>query len=61
MLIEGYEVNITQVGPVHWEIKVETPDNVRFIAQIQAHGYLTPEIAYEQVWKKNKKEFVINL
>jgi hypothetical protein len=61
MLIEGYEVNTHQLDRVHWQIYVVTPDNNKFIAQVQAHGYLSPEIAYEQIWKKNLKSFTLDL
>lgn len=61
MEIEGFNVETQQIGPAHWSISVTTPDKTRFSIIINGHGNLTPEFAYHEIWKKNFKQFILEL
>lgn len=64
MIIDGFTIEVKQLQNFIWEITVITPepDKNKFIGQIQCQ-YLTPEAAYEQVWKNPtaRKQFFLEL
>ena len=63
MIIDDFDITTRQVAPNFWLIEVITPDKNKFVGQIQGQGNLTPEIAYEQVWKNPelRKQFFLEL
>jgi hypothetical protein len=62
MIIEGYEVTVTDLGDFNNKINIKSPDGVNFTANVRAHG-LNEEAAYHGVWKipENRKQFIIEL
>lgn len=59
MIIEGYDINISQKQMFNWEIRVKTPLGHTFFGSISA-GNLNEQMAYE-VFKENKKQFILDL
>ena len=58
--IEGYKVEINYMSGPNWIIKIETPDKVKFITQVQVNGQINESQAYEY-FKNKGKEFIIDL
>ena len=60
MLIEGFDVNIQNLGNFVWQINIKNPDGINFVGQVQS-PQLNEEIAYHQIWKQNCKQFHVLL
>ena len=61
MVFDNFDVTFEQIGPIHWEIQVITPDKNKFIGHAQLPGQqLNDEFAYH-IWKNSNKQFFLEL
>lgn len=55
--IDGFKVNVINVGNFQWVIQVDSPDKTRFITQVQA-GQINEEMAYQHFKREGKNYFI---
>ena len=61
MVFDNFDITFKQIGPIHWEIQVITPDKNKFFGNVQLPGQtLNDEMAY-QIWKNSNKQFALEL
>ena len=52
MIFEGFSVEINQIGPVNFLIKIKSPDNNIFVGQVRTNQINEAGVYHE--WKNNK-------
>jgi hypothetical protein len=52
MDFEGYTVNLEQLNPILWRATITSPDNLKFVGQIQTQ--VINEAGVYNEWKNNK-------
>ncbi len=58
-IIDGFEISVNHLGNGVQKIEIITPEKVKFSGNIRLNQLIDENIAYNEIWLKNKNQFVI--